>query len=249
MNKRKKPIIGILGVPGYNEFNYGVVALNDGYRNSLIKKDCIPFMINPYLDIDYASTKLTEIPKLSKEEKTFYDEMLDMCDGVIIPGGSRMYSFYKYVIERCIDRGIPLFGICMGMQLIASVINKCDCIEKNDTPINHRQKGVKYVHKVKIVKNTLLHDIVGKDEIKVNSRHFYHINKVGDFVVSAYSEDGLIEAIEVPGDKFIFGVQWHPEKMVNYDKAADKIIDRFVTECVKYKNVKETKSKSKKVTS
>lgn len=92
------------------------------------------------------------------------------------------------------------------------------------------------MYKVRILKNTLLSNIVKKDEINVNSKHNYHVSKVNRFKVSAYSEDGLIEAIELPGKNFVMGVQWHPEKMVDYDEDANKLFDHFVLECIKSKN-------------
>ena len=80
------------------------------------------------------------------------------------------------------------------------------------------------------MKNTLLSKIINQDIIDVNSQHRYHITKVNNFKVSAYSEDGLIEAIELPNKKFVMGVQWHPEKMIKYDEYANKIFEKFISE-------------------
>jgi putative glutamine amidotransferase len=59
----------------------------------------------------------------------------------------------------------------------------------------------------------------------------YHVTYINNFIVSAYSPDGLIEAIELPDKDFVLGVQWHPEKMVKYDVYANKIIDGFIEKC------------------
>lgn len=104
---------------------------------------------------------------------------------------------------------------------------------------NHRKRGVDYVHKVIINEDSLLYKIVGTKEMKVNSRHMYHVTHLNKFIPTAYSDDGLIEAIELPGKNFVMGVQWHPEKMIKYDLNANKIIDAFIAECEKKKMEKQ----------
>ena len=105
-----------------------------------------------------------------------------------------------------------------------------DTTIKNETIINHCQKEVKYVHDVELVPNTLLHSILNVDTIKVNSRHNYHVGGVVNLNIDAVSEDGLIEALSYPGKKFILGVQWHPESLIDEDINSKKIFDRFISE-------------------
>lgn len=235
MENISKPIIGILGVPTYDNENDSVIALFNDYKNAIVEKDCIPFMICPLLSIDYYGTKLSDIPKLSEKEKEIYIEMVNMCDGILIPGGYRIYEFDKFVVEYAIAKDIPILGICMGMQLLANIDNNCHCLAMNETEIEHRQRDAKYVHKVNILENTILSSIINKTEINVNSKHRYHVEKVNKFKISAYSEDGLIEAIEALDKKFVIGVQWHPEKMINFDENANILFDRFTNECAKQK--------------
>lgn len=102
---------------------------------------------------------------------------------------------------------------------------------KNNTAIDHHQREQKYVHSVAIKENTLLRKIIGKNKIQVNSKHNYHVQTTTEFVVSAYSEDGLIEAIEHPNKEFVVGIQWHPETMIDYDESANKILDAFISAC------------------
>lgn len=231
MLKNYKPIIGIIGIPSVDDEGDTFVALYTNYNNAILKKGGIPFMIAPFSDINYVDKKLSEIPELSEEEKKNYRDLVNMCDGLVIPGGYRIYNFAKYISEYAIERNIPILGICMGMQTLATVDNGHDCVAKNDTPINHRQKENKYVHNVEILENTLLSNIVEKQKIPVNSKHRYHVNNTKKFIVSSYSEDGLIESIELPNKRFVIGIQWHPEKMLEYDESANKIFDRFIREC------------------
>ena len=109
--------------------------------------------------------------------------------------------------------------------------NSSNVLAKNNTDIVHFQRGVKYVHKLKIEKDTKLYKILIKDEIQINSRHNYHLTSVNDLKISAYSEDGLIESVEAKNIRFVLGVQWHPESMLEYDEDSNKIFDAFISSC------------------
>jgi putative glutamine amidotransferase len=67
-------------------------------------------------------------------------------------------------------------------------------------------------HTVKIAPGTLLHRIVGTDELAVNSAHHQAAADAPQgIVVNALASDGVIEGIEAPQYRFCIGVQWHPE--------------------------------------
>ena len=231
MVQKNRKVIGILGIPSVDDENDSVIALYKSYKDAIVKRGCIPFLINPVSDIDYLNRKREDIPPLSKEEKIFYQDMVDMCDGIILQGGYRIYNYFEYIVSYSIEKDIPILGICMGMQLLARLDNVENCIEINNTNVNHKVKGQQYAHMVNILKDSLLYSIFNKDVISVNSKHNYHVSMVNNYKISAYSEDGLIEAIEYPGKKFIIGVQWHPEKMIEYDALANKLFDYFISKC------------------
>ena len=231
MVQKNRKVIGILGIPSVDDENDSVIALYKSYKDAIVKRGCIPFLINPVSDIDYLNRKREDIPPLSEEEKIFYQDMVDMCDGIILQGGYRIYNYFEYIVSYSIEKDIPILGICMGMQLLARLDNVENCIEINNTNVNHKVKGQQYAHMVNILKDSLLYSIFNKDVISVNSKHNYHVSMVNNYKISAYSEDRLIEAIEYPGKKFIIGVQWHPEKMIEYDALANKLFDYFISKC------------------
>ena len=72
---------------------------------------------------------------------------------------------------------------------------------------------------------------IGEEEIMVNSYHKRHVTENHIYQTVAYSEDGLIEAIEYPSDTFNIGVQWHPERMNDFDEPSQKLMEYFVNEC------------------
>lgn len=230
-----KIVIGILGVPSYDDENYPIIALYNDYKDVVIKKGAIPFMITPVTNIDYNKFSLDEIPALTNEEKSIYNYMIDMCDGIIIPGGYRIYNFDEYIVKKALDNNMPILGICRGMQMLANIDNGYNCLEKINEDNSHCVREQKYVHNINIYDNTSLKEIIGSSNIKVNSRHRYAITKVNNFIISSTSEDGVIESIESKDKTFVIGVQWHPEKLIDIDEPSNKLFDRFIEECKIYK--------------
>lgn len=92
---------------------------------------------------------------------------------------------------------------------------------------SHYGDSYSYIHDINILDNTRLKNILKEDVIKVNSIHKSYINtEFNKLVVSAYSSDNIIEAVEIPNLNFVLGVQWHPEYIM--DDASIKIFDSFV---------------------
>ena len=91
----------------------------------------------------------------------------------------------------------------------------------------HAGVGEKYSHDVLIKNNTKLKEILKEDRIPVNSVHYDIVNFDFDtLVVNAISDDGILEGVEYPNKKFIVGVQWHPEYLI--DENSLKILNEFI---------------------
>lgn len=141
---------------------------------------------------------------------TDYDKLIEsvnLCDGIILSGGNKYHENDFKLIEYLLEKDIPVLGICLGMQTMATYFNNLQEIEVT----NHYSKD-KYVHKIKINKNSKLFKILNKEEIIVNSRHHTAI-PFTNMLVSALSNDNIIEGVELANKKFFIGVQWHPESI------------------------------------
>lgn len=229
-----RPIIGIVGRSDISSEDYNIICCFESVRRSIIKKGGIPFLILPNQDIDYEISKPKDIDRLTLNQKDDLKRIVDLCDGIVMPGTYKLFEYDKFIYEYALTKDIPILGICGGMQLMGLVDNDREPKEillKNNTDIKHFQKGIKYVHDINIVDHTLLSKILNKKEIKINSRHNYYIDKVNKLKICAYSEDGLIEAVEIQDKKFVLGIQWHPESMLEYDLDANKIFDAFILSC------------------
>jgi len=146
--------------------------------------------------------------------------LVDMCDGIILSGGDNFLDNDFLLIDYLYKNDIPTLGLCLGMQGMYRYFSKIE--EEN---INNHFSEDKYVHYINIKQDSLLFKIIGKDRILVNSRHksgFIEDN----FLVSALSDDGIIESIEDKTKKFFLGVEWHPESIK--DKYSKKIFDYFI---------------------
>lgn len=160
------------------------------------------------------------------------------CDGLIMSGGGDVHSlwwgeeptaqvnkidhakdYYDLLLVKCaIRQNVPILGICRGLQLLnvalgGAVIQDISSLEGK---LNHSQTATRYElwHKVSVLPQSRLYNILKADEIMVNS---FHHQAVGDVAPSgticATSSDGIIEAVDYYPEYNAMGVQWHPEAL------------------------------------
>ncbi len=139
--------------------------------------------------------------------------------------------------RMAVDTGRPVLGICRGIQLLAAAFGGeliQDIPTETENTLNHDQKASKAVmtHKVFIDRSSLLHEIVGQEEIWVNSKHHQAVGTLPQgFAAAAHSSDGLIEAMENPNYPFLLGLQWHPEGTSGVDEPSLRIFQALVEAC------------------
>ncbi len=227
----EKAIIGILPTSNYmvtNDTFADTYRYGNNYIKKIVENDAIPLLI-----------------PLSDEK--VIEETLEICDGLILPGGNRIRPVNFEIIDYFYKVKKPIFGICMGMQTLAmySVNMENNEIKKIikmiDNGVNHwpveltRDNNDEVVHKDFIDKDSLLYSILQEQEIMVNSVHKNIITEVGSkFRISIRSEDNLIEGIEYKDDdRFIIGVQFHPEILPQFNN----LFRVFIEECEKRKKI------------
>lgn len=141
------------------------------------------------------------------------------------------------LLEAAEKRRVPVLAICFGIQILNVYRGGALYQDINSMvpgALQHRQSGPREArtHTVNIKPGTILSETLGvaADTIYVNSHHHQAIKVIGnDLQVSAIAPDGIIEAVEDPRrDRFVVGVQWHPEVDWQNDEFSQKIFRRFI---------------------
>lgn len=215
-----------------------ILYMSENVRRTVQLAGGFVYPIAPVQNVDYINTRGNEFEELTADEKHIISCSLDKCDGLLFPGGIKFTPYDRYLLEVAIERKIPILGICLGMQLMSCYGGDVE-LKQNETEINHNQEDDnEMTHRVKIFKDSKLYNILGKEEIVVNSFHNMHVTGNSIYRVTAVSEDGIIEGIEYPSDVFNIGVQWHPEISYRFDEDSRKIIDSFILSAKKFKGEK-----------
>lgn len=121
------------------------------------------------------------------------------------------------LLRAAIAADLPVLGICRGMQLMVAEAGGRLVQHLPDVVGSGRHRGAPGVyvpHLVTTVAGSRLAKLVG-ESIEVPSYHHQGIEDPGTLTVSAYADDGIVEAVEVPEARFRIGVLWHPEQDVD----------------------------------
>lgn len=132
---------------------------------------------------------------------------------------SRMRDAWELgLLKGAIRRGIPVLGICRGAQVVNVAFGGTLHQHLPDVLGHTRhQKGnaVFATSSVRTVPGTRLAALIGESS-DAQCYHHQAIDRLGDgLIVSAQDSDGVIEAVEVPGENFVLAVQWHPEERLD----------------------------------
>lgn len=147
---------------------------------------------------------------------------------------------YWDMIDFARKHKLPALGICAGHQMLAIAHGAKLVIGINDgVPLekSHRRTDIEFAHKAIIEPDSLLGQIIQEPVIVVNTRHNDAVreDELGDCIITARAEDGVIEALEFknPWHKFVIGVQWHPERLMKLeDEPSKKLLIKFIEECL-----------------
>ena len=231
----KRPLIGLLPLVDIPRDSYWMLP---GYMNILEDWGGVPVML-----------PITEDPAAIRL-------LVERCDGFLFTGGHDVatWAYGEAPLENvvpCPERDRmelilfrealkadkPMFGICRGLQLINIALGGTlyqDLPTQHPGLIAHLQKEDYDVlsHAVDLSEGSSLRQLLGEEQIFVNSFHHQGIKDLSPgLAVMATAPDGIIEAVEMPGRRFVQAVQWHPEFAYKKDENSRRIAAAFVNAC------------------
>jgi putative glutamine amidotransferase len=193
----------------------------------------LPAALIPYdyvRAIEHAGARALLVPP--SEEGV--EETLDALDGILFSGGADLdpqtYGAEAHsetrdtrperdrgelaLLEAALARDMPVLAICRGLQVL-NVARGGDLVQHLPDTVGHEQhretKGVFSDHGVRIDDDSRVGSLLG-DRAPVKSSHHQGVGRVGEGLREvAWSDDGTVEALEDPAQRFAVGVLWHPE--------------------------------------
>lgn len=186
------------------------------------------------------------------------EDLLPRLDGIVFSGGidlqPSLYGASKHPAEDeydpkldefemtmaswALQEDIPVLAVCRGMQLINVLLGGTlyqDIPSQCSGALNHcrrDQPRTALTHTVLVEEGSLMERVLGTRLLSVNSLHHQAIKDLGKGVrISGRAEDGLAELLELPEQRFVLGVQGHPEEIHGAVPAFARLFRAFVRAC------------------
>ena len=181
---------------------------------------------------------------------------LEGASGLLLPGGGdidpewygcprhprtknvshRRDRFELTLLRSALEHDIPVLAICHGMQLLNVLLGGTldQHLSDDAARLDHDRDRPRAepVHDVRIKDGSLLAEVLGTTETPVNSHHHQGLERIGEGLEEvAWSGDGVLEAVVLGDQRWVVGVQWHPEAMAAVDEIQRRIFDEFVRQC------------------
>ncbi len=221
----RAPLIGITGSQAQLPSGITQVSVKESYVTAVRQAGGIPVVLAP------------------RELALVIDETLEHLDGVLLTGGKdvdpRFYGEPVWnetvqleperdalelpLVRAAFERDLPLLAICRGCQVLNVALGGSlwqDLPSQRPEALPHFQHAPRdsVTHGVLVSPESRLAAVLeqaGREPLPANTFHHQAVREVAPpLVVSARSEDGVIEAIEAPERRFLLGVQWHPEELL-----------------------------------
>ncbi|MEF9497054.1 CTP synthase [Chlamydia sp. 04-14] len=230
-----KILIERLRNPLPNKVRIGLVGKYVQHKDAY--KSVFESITHAALSLNYS----VEILPLDSDDPHFL-ETLEQCDGCLVPGGfgARGWEGKIKAAKLCRERGIPYFGICLGMQVLVveyarnvmhlEQANSTEMDKDTPDPVICMMDGQASLvatggtmrlgaYPCTLSPGTKVYEAYGKSEIMERHRHRYEVNfnyvqqlkNHGLNIVGTCPQQGLCEIVEIEDHPWMVGVQFHPE--------------------------------------
>jgi putative glutamine amidotransferase len=236
----------VIGVPGYWHASDAILgrmatAVPDSYIRALLKAGTLPLII-PVV-----------------QPRDVLEAFFRMMDGLLLIGGPDLDPVHYHqnpapglrkitpardavelqVTRWALDADLPILAICRGIQVLnvaaggtlwQDIASQLPAAAKHDYHPNFPEDYL--AHPIKAAGDSRLAGIIGEDTIAVNSLHHQALDRLGKGLrPTAFAPDGIIEAVEGVDARWVVGVQWHPEWLVESDRRMMALFTAFRDAC------------------
>lgn len=150
-------------------------------------------------------------------------------------------EFEFALLKAVINAGKPVLGICRGEQMLntalgGTLIQDIPSQRRSAAAENHRDEDGRRnpSHPARLIPGTKLRELLGCEELLTNSIHHQAVDVPAPGLrICAVSPAGIVEGIEAEDDRFLLGLQWHPEALAANDPIMQRPFDALVEACRK----------------
>jgi putative glutamine amidotransferase len=217
-NASRAPVIGIttyLEQTRFGVWDLPAAVLQHGYLDGVVAAGGVPVLLPPVGEM--TADVVSRVDGLLIAGGADVDPVHYGAERVAATGPARPDRDFREqtLIESALANGVPLLGVCRGMQLLNVVLGGTlhqhvpDIVGNNDhLPVPGTYGRVP----VKTAPGSRLAAIIGS-EVDVHCHHHQSVAILAAGLVPvAWAGDGVVEAVELAGTDFVLGVQWHPEE-------------------------------------
>jgi putative glutamine amidotransferase len=233
------PLVGVTAATAFDSRGFERASLNLSYLRALEAAGAVPLVLTPGTGPEHLAVALGR------------------CSGLVLTGGGDVaparYGQAPHetivgvseardelevaAISVAEELRLPVLAICRGMQVLNVALGGTlvqDIPSMIEGALAHSVQEPRHgpAHAVEVTAGSRLAGIAGGTRVEVNSRHHQAVDRLGaGLLVTARAADGLVEAVELPGERFVVGVQWHPEDMAGHPGigvSADRLFAAFV---------------------
>lgn len=215
MTAKQRPVIGISGAAGDANTYLGTArwqGVATTYPRAVQRAGGAPVVLGPVLDEESVAAVLSRLDGLvltggGDINPGLYGHQTEMALGVD-PDRDRLEH---QLVVSALRAEVPVLAICRGMQML-NVACGGTLVQHLGDEAPHFDYAGATRHSVTVGPGSLLHRVTGSSPLTVNSLHHQAVLTVGTGLeVTARSEDGVVEALELSGRDDVLGIQWHPE--------------------------------------
>lgn len=190
------------------------MALGMSYSRAIVAAGGVPVVLPP-VDIDGVESLLAGLAGVCLSGGPDLDPAAYGAEPhpQLGPTWPELDAYELALVRRADALGVPLLAICRGMQALnvarGGTLRQHVDGHRQDVPCEHP------AHTVEVAGDSLLRMLVADQRIEVNSFHHQAIADLGRGLRPVgWADDGVIEAVEAPGARFVLGIQWHAEGLI-----------------------------------